>query len=237
MLLARANRFPVPGLLLAALLGCVRVEQTLTLDADGGGALSVQYGMPLEAVAELEARMKAEAGSDEGADDGTGAAAPSLFSFDEEQVRADFRELEPQGIALQEIRSWESDGFKHLRILLRFRSLEALAQTEFLSDRQISLRRVSDTDYEFRQAAPPADPALAGAEELMGGMLAGFRAELSVEVPGPIVNANADTNGERRATWVFDLEHDPRALSRAQHMDLRIIFNGAGLSLAEFPAR
>lgn len=229
MLFARANRLLGMGLLLAAHLGCVRVEQTITLNPDGSGVLAVQYGMSLETVADLEARMKAESEN--------GEAPPSLLSFDESQVREDFRELEPQGIALQDIRTWESDGFKYMRLGVRFSSLAALSKTEFLSDRNFILRRTPENNYEFRQTSPPGDPAQAEAQGMMSGMLAGFRAELAVEVPGPIVEANADAREERRAVWVFDLEKDPRALSRAQQMDLRVVFSGAGLSLAEFPAR
>ena len=229
VLFARANRSLGLGLLLAALLGCVRVEQTITLNPDGSGVLAVQYGMALETVADLEARLKA--------DSENGEAPPSLLSFDENQVREDFKELEPQGILLQDIRTWASDGFKYMRLSVRFSSLDALSKTEFLSDRNFVLRRTPENDYELRQTSPPVDPAQAEAQAMMSGLLAGFRAELAVELPGPIIEANADAREGRRAVWVFDLEKDPHALSRAQQMDLRVVFSGAGLSLSEFPAR
>jgi hypothetical protein len=232
MLFTRIARFTLPLFAALTISACVQVEQTLTLLPDGSGTLSVQYGMKLETIADLEARAKHEA-------EASGEEMPTPMSFDPEQVREDFKDYEPLGITLEEARSHEKDGFKYILMKMRFTSLAALAQTEFLSDRNIQVRRVSEGVYEFRPLAPPNGAAeMEEMRDMMRELLAGFRASLTVAVPGAVRETNADEQPDgRSARWVFDLEKDPEALIRAQKMDLRIVFAADGPGLPEFPAR
>lgn len=230
MLLKRAAHvFSLPLIALLLLPSCVHVEQTLTLDQDGGGMLMVQYTMSLETLAEIEARARAEA-------EELGEEVPVPLSFDEAQVREDFKEYEPLGITLEDAASWESDGKKSIRLKMRFTSLAALTQTEFLSDRQLRVRRLEDGTVEFTQVAPPADPITAEMQALMREMMAGFRAVLTVKTPTDILESNADEQDVRLARWVFDVERDARALARAQQLDLRVRFAAGDPPMPEFPA-
>lgn len=229
MLLIRALRNFLPLLAFALFAGCVQVEQTLSLDANGGGTVTVQYAMSKEALANLEARARAESGDSDGME-----GAP--FSFDEAQVREDFKEYEPLGITLEEVRSWEEGGNKYIRLAIRFASLADVMKTEFFSDRNVQLKRLADGAYEFRQTGAPPEDMTPETMEMMRGLLAGFRAALAVETPGPILETNADEHGERKATWIFDVDKDPEALARAQRMDLWVRFAVDGVSLPEYPA-
>ncbi len=230
MLLKRATHiFSLPLIALFLLPACVQVEQTLTLEQDGGGTLIVQYAMSLEMLAEIEARARAEA-------EELGEEVPVPLSFDEAQIREDFKEYEPLGITLEEAASWEADGKKTIRLKMRFTSLAALTQTEFLSDRQLRVRRLEDGSMEFTQVAPPADPMMAEMQDLMREMMAGFRAVLTVETPTDILETNADEQDARLARWIFDVERDPRALARAQQLDLRVRFAAGDPPMPEFPA-
>lgn len=215
-------------LLLAPVLlaGCVQVEQTLSLDAEGGGTLSVHYSMTLEKIAELEARAREEAGGD--------AEIPSPIPYDEAQIREDFKAYEPMGVTLVDVRTWEEGGSRQVRLKMKFTSFTALAQTEFLSDRTLKLVRVDDA-YEFSQMAPEAPAVEDEMYDFMVAMMKGFRATLAIETPGDILETNADEQAGRRALWHFDLEKDPNALKRAQQLNLRVRFSAEGLALADFP--
>lgn len=229
MLLARATRrLPLLVALCAALAACVQVDQTLLLEADGGGVLTVQYNMSREALLDLEARARALA-------EETGEVAPAPLTFDEAAIRADFKEYEGQGITLEEARAWEENERRFVRLRIRFASLQALGKTEFLSDRRVQLTRASDGSYVFTQQAPPSEPMPPEAHEWMRQLMEGFRAHLSVETPGPIVESNADRVEDRRATWIFDPALDANALVRAQQMDLRVRFR-AERNLPEYVA-
>lgn len=215
--------------MLALLSGCVQVEQTLSLDANGGGTLAIQYGMEKTVVADLEARARAEA-------EASGEPSPMPFSFDEEKIREDFKEYEPLGIILEEARSWEEDDHKYIRLQIRFSSLAALTKTEFFSDRNLKLKRVAADAFEFRQVSTPTEPMPAESRDMMRELMAGFRAKLTVEVPGRALDSNADEKEDRRVSWIFDLAQDSNALARAQQMDFWVRFSADGLALPEYPA-
>lgn len=228
MLLIRMLRKLVPLLLLFALAGCVQVEQTLSLDEKGGGTLTIQYAMSKKALADLEARAKAEGGE---------AAEAAPFSFDEAEVREDFKEYEPLGITLTDARSWEDAESKYIRLSIRFTSLSGVMQTEFFSDRSVSLKRISNEAYELRQRGMPTEDMPSETTELMREALAGFRATLTMETPTDILETNADSHDVRKATWVFDVDKDASALARAQRMDLWVRFSAEGLSLSEYSSQ
>jgi hypothetical protein len=232
MICPRAVRV-IPSSLVALLLllpACVQVEQTLSLEQDGGGTLTVQYSMTLETLKEIEARARAEA-------EALGEEAPMPLDFDEAQIREDFKEYEPLGVRMEEATSWEDGVRRTVRLKMRFDSLGALSQTEFLSDRRLRVRRVDGGAMEFTQSAPPSDPMMAEMADLMREMMAGFRAELRVETPTDILDSNADVQEARVARWIFDVSNDPTALARAQRLDLRVTFAAGEPPMPEFPPK
>ncbi len=212
--------------------GCVHVEQTIRLKADGSGVLALRYGMSVKDLAEMEAMAQAQLAEGE-----PGEESPANpLEFDEAQVRKDFEEYAKLGVTLEDIRTEVVDGWKYLSLRVAFTSLDGLGQTEFLSDRLVTLKRLADGNYEFIQATPPS-PAMEtveGIEEMMANMMKGFRAVLKVEVPGELVEANADRTEGRLAEWTFDVDKDAGALKRAQKMALRVVFKGDGLNMPDY---
>ena len=211
--------------------GCVKVEQNLDLKADGSGVIALRYGMSLEDLAEMEAMAKAQL------EEGAGPLeSVSPFDFDEAEVRKDFQAYGELGVTLEDLRTEVVDGWKFLSLRIAFTSLKGLGQTEFLSDRMVSLKKMPDGNYEFLQAAPPVPEGedMGAVEGMMAEMMKGFRAVLSFRAPGEVVESNADRRDGRLVEWVFDLDRDPQALKRAQKMALRVVFRGEGLALQEY---
>ena len=225
------------GRLLAVVLlawgaaGCVRMEQALTLNGDGSGNLAIRYGMSLKDLAELEATAKQQL-----AEEGMTSEGPvNPFEFDEAEVRKDFEDYAELGVSLKSIKTSEEDGWKYLSLNIAFKTLAGLGQTEFLSDRIVSLKRLADGRYEFVQSVPPqAQPGPPEMQDLMKEMMKGFRAALRVTVPGEVVETNADQTDGRTVSWSFDLDKDAKALERIQKASMRVVFQGEGLELAEF---
>lgn len=228
-----------PIFLCALLTACVHVEQKITLNPDGSGDFDVRYGMSKEDIVNME-QMSRQAMQVEGLTNGADSASP--FDFNEEDIRSDFKEYEQHGVTLKSVRISDSDDWKYVDLGIHFNTLEGLTKTEFVAERTISLTKRPDGNYEFVQSAPvqginPAD--MAGLDEasiksLMAEMMKGFRARMQVVTPGKIVETSAESHDERTATWDFDLDKDPSALDRAQKLDLRVVFEGEGLSLKDF---
>jgi hypothetical protein len=224
--------------LLATLAGCVHVDQTLTLNADGSGEFKVRYAMQKQDIDHMEA-VSRQAMALEGVTNNAESHSP--FDFNEDDIRRDFLAYESEGVTLKSARITEEAGWKNVDLDIRFASLAGLVKTDFLSDRSIRLTRREDGRYELVQAAPtqglkPSD--MAGLDEgsiksLMAEMMKGFRARMEIRTPGDIVETSADRHEARAAVWEFDLDKDPKALDRAQSTDLRIVFEGQGLDLKE----
>lgn len=212
--------------------GCVKVEQTLQLHADGSGALSMRYGMAEAELAQMEALARQQLAEEGLAPDAVGHP----FEFDEAEVRKDFEAYREWGVTLESIRTEVDGGWKYLNLRIAFTNLAGLGKTEFLSDRQISLKRLGAGRYELVQAAPPGvDPGEAEiTPELMADMMKGFRAVLRVQLPGSVVESNADEQEASAAAWIFDVDRDAKALQRAQRLAMRVVFEAPGLELAEY---
>lgn len=220
------------ALILGGAAGCVRVEQTLTLNADGSGVLAIRYGMAEADLAQVESMARGQL-----AEEGLPAeSAVNPFEFDEAEVRKDFEAYREWGVTLEQMRTEVVEGWKYLSMRMAFTSLAGLGRTEFLSDRQITLKKVGEGRFELVQGAPPGAEAaeMEVAPDLMAEMMKGFRAELRVEVPGAIVESNADEQTPRRATWIFDVDRDAKALQRAQRLAMRVVFEAPGLALPDY---
>lgn len=223
--------------LAATLTGCVKVEQTLTLNDDGSGVIDITYGMSEEAVtgmAETAKSMMEETNSSD--------SATMPFDFSDEDIRQDFKDYEASGVVLESVSSEVREGWKYRHLVIRFRDLGGLAQTGFIADRDFSLSKDAGGNYVLVQSTAGNGnvsdqlSALGGAEmeEVMNTVMQGFRAVLRVKTPGKILETNAPEKSDRSATWTFDLEKDPDALEKVQQASMRIVFEGKGLKIPEF---
>lgn len=230
--------------ILAALMtsaGCVKVDQTLTLEQDGSGTLAIRYGMSEQTIAQLEAmeQMSRSMGESVEVED------QGPFDFDEDKIRADFAADKPAGVELVSVRSEMLDGWKYMNIDLRFDDLAALKQTDLFEDSRLTLTRNEDGNYLLSQGT---GSDVGGADDLggdqeggdesaammqqMAAMFAGMRIAMTVVVPGEIITTNATEVSGQTATWVFDVDEDPSVLTRLDDMDLEVVFAGKGLTLA-----
>ncbi|HBA84410.1 MAG TPA: hypothetical protein DCZ95_09985 [Verrucomicrobia bacterium] len=206
------------GLLLA---GCVKVDQTLTLEADGSGVVQLAFGVSEQTAAQMD-NLARETGIE------SEQAFPSASS--EEDIRQDFKEYEPLGVSLESVQTETIDGWKYRRLKIRFASLEGLAQTPLMSERPMSLRRLPDGNYELLQAVSeqvlPETAPDANAQDFMKG----FHAVLRFRMPGTILESSAPEHSGNEASWVFDLAQDPDAIKKAEKATIRIVFSGKGLN-------
>ena len=228
-----------------ALGGCVKVEQTLTLKKDGSGTLDMRYGMSEQTIAQMEAmeKMAESMGQEEDAE----AESGSPFDFDEAEIREQFETSAPEGVKLVSLDSESVDGWKYMNLKLAFDDLAALRQTEFFSDGAMSLTKNADGNYVLVQstgaedAMPPTpsdggDAAAAAMLEQMSAMFAGMRIATTVIAPSEVLESNATETDGRKASWVFDVDEDPAVLTKLKQMNLRMVFKGKGVDIAEFDA-
>ena len=217
--------------------GCVKVDQTLTLQPDGSGTLDLMYGLSEQTIAQMKAMtqsMIAESATNPG-------SVAMNFDYTEDEVRKDFEAYAPYGVSLDSMNMEVRDGWKYRTLKIRFKTLDGLAKTPWFSDRLFSLSKNEEGNYVLVRAAgdgstdmappPESDP---NTGEMLAGMMKGFRAVMRVNVPGPIIESNAENTSGNTAEWIFDLEKDAQALEKAQSSTMTMSFGGQGLSIPEF---
>ncbi len=217
-------RILIMALLAAWTIGCVRVEQTITMKPDGSGSFVVTYGMSEQTVRQMEA-MQAMTPAEE--------REGNLFEFNEQELREQLKAFEEHGLKVRDISSELKDGWRYMKVALDYASMSALAKTDFFKDSNMKLTREGDR-YTLEMKGAEAD----GAEDMnpemlaqMAPMFAGMRIALHINAPGRIVEHNATEVTGQKASWVFDVDQDPTAVAKMQKMHIRLVFEGADIEL------
>jgi len=225
------------------LSGCIKVDQTVSINPDGSGTLDMIYGMSEQTIAQLEAMEQMAAGMKE---EGTEAESDSPLDFDEAEVREKFAQEKPEGVQLLDVSSESRDGWKYMKVKLAFDDLDSLKNTEFFEDSELTLTKNAEGNYVLVQKLGSDDMGLPGSQtesegaqgmdekamQAMAAMFAGLRIAMTVAVPGEIIDTNATQVEGNRASWVYDIDKDPQILSKlGGEEELRLVFSGKGLDL------
>lgn len=214
------------------LAGCLQVEETITLLPDGSGTLELSYAVPAATAEELESAF-----ADEGANGSSGGEGGGL-NFDEAAIREEFKELESFGVTLESVSSGKTADWETMRMKVRFTSLDGLARTPLMSDRAMTLKKERGGSYILRQTSATAaaaggtpgadDPEM---EQMIRDMMKGFKVAVRINTPGKVLDTSAPEHDNGSASWVFDLDQDPKALEKLAGLDMWIRFDGSALDL------
>lgn len=229
-------------MMLAAGVGCVRVDQTLTLNEDGSGSLHVAYSVSEQAVAQFRAMQKltrqmALAAGRPSALSPTDERAYLFLDPGEQALSRELAKYKEYGVVVDDLEVDTRNARRNVRMQLRFRSLERLAQAEVFKDYGFSLYRGPKRHFVFDRPAKDGgarssmDFSAPEMVRLLTPLLSGFRVVTKVRTPGAILRTNAHSHSQHVATWNFDFDKDPNALIALQRQRMLILFDGDGLEL------
>lgn len=221
--------------------GCIQVEQDLVLHTDGSGELRILYGVKerdLQRMREVTRRMAAIDPSFSSSD------ADWLNSFDEDRIRREWDREHMEGVELVDVKTGLQEPWRILRARIRFQTLQHLLDAGVIQQCHIALARGDHGQYGYQQTLDlggtlknlPPGMDLATIQPLAALMLADLRATLHVQAPGSILRSNADRVEGRRATWEIK-GTDEGSLERLQDLDMRLLFDGRALKIADARAR
>jgi len=233
------------ALLLVVSVGCIKIDQDLTINKDGSGTMAVRYGMSeqtitqMEAMKEMTKNMPQMEGEEVPEDE-------NPFDFDEETIREGFKELEKDGIKLESVKSETKDAWKYMDITFSFKDLNALAETEFFKGSSLSLTKNDEGNYVLVQESGDMTGMNPGGDaemdpemqkmmmKQMAPMFAGMRVAMTINTPGKIIETNAsEKKGDDSASWIYDVDKDPDCILDMQKSTVRIVFEGKGIDLPE----
>jgi hypothetical protein len=244
----RATRPAAAPLLLtlAALLlnGCIRMEQIITLRADGSGTMDLTYSIAEESVTQIEAMRKLEEEM-EAASDETLSVPPAeddtrlLFSPTYEDLHGRLKSYERLGIRVEKLEVKSREARRQVHVKLAFTNLAAAAHADLFRKYGFSLTRLPDGDYRvFRPPMTSAAPAVTAldqeTERVLTPFLAGLSVSLTLHPPGRIISTTAPIKSATGATWMFEFDRDPNVLAALQREKFEIVFAGKDLNLPTF---
>lgn len=235
----------VVATLVLALTGCIKLDQTMTLEKDGSGTLDIRYGMSEQAIAQIEMmeQMSQSMGENAGAEVEMDADTPFDFDFDADQVREDFESQGLKGVELVSASSETAEGWRYMELKVKFDSLAALTETDFFDDNQMSLTKDTEGNYVLSQRSGDEETANDQTAEdaqmqeqmlkQMSAMFAGMHIANRVVVPSEIVETNATEVNGRTAAWVYDIDEDPSIMTELENLSMRVVFSSEGVSIDE----
>lgn len=223
--------------------GCLKIDSTLDINADGSGKWRLVYAMPTHMIRQVQASASLATALRQAAGQTNAVAAPLDIPllFDETVIRNRFAPLEAQGIRLTKLELRPRAGWPTVELTVQFDSLEALLRQPFFDDMAAVYRREADGTGRLVITAPQAgataappdlnDPRISGP---VVPFLTGLNIVTRIGVPGALRNTNAKANDARRATWEWDFERDGGALERLNSARMVVVFDAAATSMKPF---
>ncbi len=209
---------------LSVLTGCFKLEQEITLNADGSGNVSIMKAMTEEMIAEIDKI------SEEQRKQG-GRFVESNIVFDEAKLREFYQGYQDFGVTLRRLEIEKKDGWRYAYIDLDFDNFRSLRKLADFKD--ISLRKNINGDYVISSnrseevIEKDSDPEML---EKIKPMLPGFRVVAKVNTPGEIISSNATISSERSATWIVDYDKDPESINQLP-LKPEVVFSGKDIDI------
>ena len=222
--------------------GCLQIDSTLDVEADGSGKWRIQYAMPSHIIRQMNSArsLGAELAAAGGAVTNRPVDPLEIpLIFEEAAIKARFAPLAARGIRLTKLQVRERGGWQRVDMAVSFSRLEALLNEPFFSGCSFTCSRIGETTCKW-VAEPPrfggnlpdfTDP---GVLKKVVPFLNGMRIVWRIGVPGDIRNSNSYMSDLRRATWEWDFDKDSRVIERLDREKMIVVFDGRGVRIRDF---
>lgn len=223
--------------------GCLKIDSTLDVSADGSGKWRLVYSMPSHMLKQVQnaAALAVDLQRAAGISNAVAVPLDLPFLYDETTIRNRLAPLAAEGIRIAKLDVKPRAGWPTVELTLQFDRLETLMKQPFLADVGAVYRRDADGTGRLTLTAPRlgvggklpdlADPKVSAN---VTPFLAGLSVISRVSVPGTVRNTNAGMNDGRRATWEWDFERDARAVERMSEAKMIVVFDAAATGMKPF---
>jgi len=234
----------IPVVMAMTLTGCLKLDETLTLEKNGAGNIDILYTIPEQTVSQMKAMFKLR----DQMDSIMGQSLPLTFEdefqrtfFDptEDRIKQLLKKYESCGVSLETAKVITKNAARTVTIRAAFADLERVAKADFFREHGFTLVRNQNETYTFyrvpESTANGYQPINIGPEasRLISPVMSGLRVSLKVNTPGKIVDTNASRKAPYNAAWIYDFDKDPNALKALQSQAMKIVFEGKNIRLPE----
>ena len=204
-------------------VGCMHLEQAITIERDGSAAFDFHYVVPEEALpAATAAQQQLERW--QGLTPSENASRLNWF-LSESAARTYFG---GPGRKLEFYRSYSRNKHQHVDLRVRDRSVLAALRSGQFGQFRISRGEGEDYTFEAELASYPVEePLTKGQLGRLKVLAQGLSLRLRVTVPTEILTTTAPFVQGNTAVWHFEPDSDPSLLSRSPKIQL--VFSGEGL--------
>lgn len=233
------------ALLLAALLaGCLKANQTLTLNKDASGSFETVYAVDEDAVAQIAGVLKVKkqvlAAAGEPVYSGPADEWVEIFlNPTDAGIRRKFKQYEKLGIRLEQIKVESKDAWRHVRFKATFKNIADVARADFFPELGLTLKLTAEGDMALTREKLSGDTEIEdmGLMPMLSPLLKGFQVVVNMAPPTRIIRSNAHSQAGGTASWTFSYDKDPNAVVAVQKQELRVVFEGKGTRLPIITAR
>jgi hypothetical protein len=228
--------------------GCIKMEHSLRLRRDGTASYSLKYSISEQAIVRFRAMEKlniqlAESRGEPPPKLGIDPIFRLFIDPDEAAIRKALKQYEHYGIEVKEFEVRTVSSWRHVNFKLEINDLQKVAKLPFFRDNGFNLTKDKSGSYVFYREPyinRPAEIAeVPSGEDLkqLIPLLSGFKTVVRISVPGNITSTTAFNNTVNTASWIFDFDHDPGALTVLQHQPFRIVFKAPDVNFPEMHYR
>jgi len=232
----KSFRLLVPFLAIL-LSGCLKLEETFTIRADGSATLDLVYDISEQAVSQMKAMLKVKeqmaalAGEEPAPQD---ARLELFLNPVEDQIRRELKQYEQFGITVDRLRVDARDNWRHVQLKATCKNLNDLAKADFFDNCGFSLSKDKSGNYVLFRNPASGNETSAGLSDpetlkLMTPILEGFTTTFKIATPGKILQSTAHTKSAYSASWEFNFNKDPSAINKLQDQQFKIVFESKTL--------
>ncbi|MDD4871757.1 MAG: hypothetical protein PHR77_14465 [Kiritimatiellae bacterium] len=238
---------PLPFVIISLLVifnGCIKVDETLTIEKNGSGNLELLYTIPEQTVTQMKSMFKLK----DQMDAILGQTGPQtiedsferiFFDPSEDQIKIILKKYEQFGITIDKLKVETRNAVRNVTLNVKFADLARISKADFFYEHGFTLLRNQADNYTFVRVPENQEngfeiqnvgPETAG---MLSPILNGFRVSLKVSTPGKILETNASRKTVYNAAWIFDYDKNPDAVKILQNQTMKIVFDGKGMQLPE----
>ena len=221
--------------------GCIQMEHDLQIQTSGAAVYRLDYTITEQAITQFRALLKLRADLAHAAD-----AAPdphlhpilqTLIDPSVSAIREHAQGLATYGISIRNLREAPRAHGRQFSITLDIENIQRLSEIPFFSQYGFSLQQNAEGQYVLERSAivdePGSLPARFSEQELgnIRPLLAGFRSEIRIQVPGRILSTTAGRTAMQTATWIFDFDRQPEALHELLRQRFHLVFHAPQVDL------
>ncbi len=223
-------------LLIVPLCGCLKMEHTIDIEANGTCRYELVYSISENAIVQIKAmnKLKEELHKARGTEDIGARSDPIMDAFmdpNDDTIRAEMQRLDAHGVTLKELKIETKRGWRDVTLKLETDNLARAAEAPFFKTHGFNIvPGEAESQYVFSRAAhiEAKDKALSTLspqeEKELTPLLAGFRTKVRITVPGRIINSTAFETTLRTASWTCDFDRNASALMELQRQPFHIVF-------------